>query len=159
MALTTCGTTLSSYPTMPGNSGSPRWILQMRLLRSSSFTERLTSLDSEKELWRQAPRVWGNSRVALGKLPPSDRDCTRRSKRIAPIQYNDDSGDTRKSCRTRRLDALPYVDERRAARIHRGMDRDDYPAAVRHHDAGAGLCHSQCVDGELAADRRSRARG
>jgi len=43
-ALITCGTTVSSYPRMPGNSASPRWILQIKLLRISSFTLRLASL-------------------------------------------------------------------------------------------------------------------
>src|SRR5580765_2407670 len=78
MALTTCGTTVSSYPTIPGNSVSPRWILQIRLERSSSLTVRPATLGSEKELARRAPKVRGNSCVALDKQTPlSARDCSR----------------------------------------------------------------------------------
>src|ERR1044071_3838583 len=62
---------------MPGNSVSPRWILHIRLARSSSLTERLADLASGKELCRSAPRVRGNSCVALDKQAPSDGDCSR----------------------------------------------------------------------------------
>src|SRR5688500_18071409 len=41
-AFTTCGTTVSSYPTMPGNSGSRHFSFRNRFVRISSFTERDT---------------------------------------------------------------------------------------------------------------------
>src|SRR5947199_4867835 len=84
MALTTCGTTVSSYPRMPGNSSSPRCILQIRFERISSLTVRLAIFASENELWRSTPKVRGNSCVALDKQTPLDGDCSRRT-RIRPV--------------------------------------------------------------------------
>src|SRR5436309_12818153 len=67
---------------MPGNSGSPRCSLQMRLLRSSSLTDRGVRRASLKELVRRAPRVRGNSCVALFKQTPLCRDCIRPAESI-----------------------------------------------------------------------------
>ena len=55
MAFTICGTTVSSKPTMPGNSGSRRSSLQIRFSRSSSFTLR----DRYRSCARSAPKVTG----------------------------------------------------------------------------------------------------
>src|ERR1700685_3832886 len=59
MALTICGTTVSSYPTIPGNIGPPWRSFAIRLSRSSSFTRRLRRCASENGLWRNSPSVRG----------------------------------------------------------------------------------------------------
>src|SRR5438876_1747540 len=59
IALTICGTTVSSYPTIPGKSGPPSRNLQTRLSRSSSFTRRAKRRCSENGLWRSSPSVRG----------------------------------------------------------------------------------------------------
>ncbi len=70
IALTICGTTVSSYPTMPGNSVSPRWSLQIRLPRSSSLTLLAAIRSSEKLLLRNKASVLGSSLVwAMVKYP------------------------------------------------------------------------------------------
>src|SRR5215813_4741251 len=58
-AFTSCGTTVSSYPIIPGKMVSPERSLAIRLSRSSSLTLRARSLCSEKELFRSSPRVRG----------------------------------------------------------------------------------------------------
>src|SRR6476620_10407913 len=52
IALTSCGITVSSYPMMPGNSGSPARSLHTRLSRISCFTGRGRYPDR-----RRSPRV------------------------------------------------------------------------------------------------------
>src|ERR1017187_4306083 len=63
---------------MPGNKGAGNWSLQIRLLRSSSLTDRLPMRSSENALLRRAPRVRGKSQVALVNCRPPLPDCTRR---------------------------------------------------------------------------------
>src|SRR5690349_4452629 len=46
IALTSCGMTVSSYPTIPGNSFSPARSFLIRFSRSSSLTERLRYLNA-----------------------------------------------------------------------------------------------------------------
>src|ERR1700683_540711 len=67
MALTICGTTVSSYPTIPGNIGPPWRSFAIKLSRSSSFTRRLRSCCSENGLWRNSPSVRG--RLMIEKPP------------------------------------------------------------------------------------------
>src|ERR1700733_12212815 len=67
MALTICGTTVSSYPTIPGNIGPPWRSFAIKLSRSSSFTRRLRSCSSENGLWRNSPSVRG--RLMIEKPP------------------------------------------------------------------------------------------
>src|ERR1700730_14603041 len=78
MAFTTCGTTVSSYPMMPGNSVSPRCSLQIRLPRNSSFTFFAAMRSSEKLLLRKKPSVLGNSPVVwIMNRPGLYGDCNR----------------------------------------------------------------------------------
>src|SRR5882724_3999941 len=58
-AFTTCGITVSSKPTMPGNKGSRFCSRQIRFSRSSSFTVRWGSLVARSLYVRSAPRVSG----------------------------------------------------------------------------------------------------
>src|SRR5580698_8811432 len=64
---------------MPGNNGVGHCSLRIRLLRSSSFTDRLEMRSSENALLRRAPRVRGKSQVALVNCRPPLHDCTRRT--------------------------------------------------------------------------------
>ena len=59
MALTSCGMTVSSYPMMPGNSGSPVFSFVMRLSRTSFFTDRRgnASGDASRARRRVAERL------------------------------------------------------------------------------------------------------
>src|SRR5215469_11385559 len=61
IALMICGTTVSSYPTMPGNTApSPCCCKRAtRLSRSSSFTRRVRKRSSEKLLRRRSPSERG----------------------------------------------------------------------------------------------------
>src|SRR5579863_3685800 len=67
IALMICGTTVSSYPTIPGNIGPPWRSFAIRLSRNSSFTRRLRSCSSENGLWRNSPSVRGRLMI---KKPP-----------------------------------------------------------------------------------------
>src|ERR1017187_52188 len=157
MAFTTCGTTVSSNPMMPGNSGSPRWILQIRLPRSSSLTDRLASLASEKELWRSVPRVRGNSGVARDKqIPPLSAIVADQTMPARPIRYNGCFGD--KGTNPTRWRMAPFLghDPRCTAWIHCGVDGEHHPAALCHHHAGSGLRDPQRFYGEFVVDRRPR---
>src|SRR5215469_16841420 len=58
-ALTNCGTTLSSYPTIPGKIVSPVLSFAIKLSRSSSFTRRVRSRCSLNSFFRSSPRVVG----------------------------------------------------------------------------------------------------
>ena len=67
-ALTICGTTVSSYPTMPGKSDSLDLAVArrraIRLSRSSSLTERPTRAGVKMDL-RSSPSVVGSAWVAM----------------------------------------------------------------------------------------------
>src|SRR5208283_5277081 len=68
-AFTICGTTVSSYPTMPGNTGLPERTRAIRLSRISSFTRRLRTRGSENcWLRRSSPNVCG--RLLKDSIPP-----------------------------------------------------------------------------------------
>src|SRR6266404_7400230 len=66
IAFTICGTTVSSYPTMPGNIGLPSRSRDIRFSRSSSFTRRELRRCAVKGLWRNSPRV--RAELMVGNL-------------------------------------------------------------------------------------------
>src|SRR5580698_10393526 len=75
IALIICGTTVSSYPTMPGKTAASPFSLRraMRFSRSSSLTWRVRKRSSEKRLRRRSPSVRGT----LMKGPPPQTNFTR----------------------------------------------------------------------------------
>src|SRR5580698_11089029 len=83
MALTICGTTVSSYPTMPGKIGLPSRSRDIRFSRSSSFTRRDWRCCAVKGLWRNSPRVRAKLMVGtpkgndLKRIIPLRRRCQR----------------------------------------------------------------------------------
>src|SRR5580658_861617 len=66
-ALTICGTTVSSYPTMPGKIGLPSRSRDIRFSRSSSLTRRDPSCCALKGPWRNSPRVRAKLMVGTPK--------------------------------------------------------------------------------------------
>src|ERR1039458_7928446 len=73
---------------------------------------------------------------------------------FATPDLNGCCGRTRNEWLARPLGPLQRGFPRGAPRVYRRMDRHHHPAAVRHHQSGAGLRHSQRFHGGHAADRR-----
>src|ERR1700730_3952231 len=76
IAFTICGTTVSSYPTMPGNIGPPSRSRAIRFSRSSSLTRRVPNRCSVKGLRRNSPRVRGKFMVGTPKIENRYADYT-----------------------------------------------------------------------------------
>src|SRR5207248_6497343 len=88
IALTICGTTVSSNPITPGKIAWPSRSLAIKLSRNSSLTRRSRNRASEKSLFLSSPRVDGRFRRVgeedIGrKYLPYERDYTR-AERFAP---------------------------------------------------------------------------
>src|SRR5947208_2688142 len=83
-ALISCGTTVSSYPTIPGKIGSPVLSFAIRLSRSSSFTRRVRSRCSLNSLFRSSPRVVGRfitDEITSRKLYAGAKNASARGRR------------------------------------------------------------------------------
>src|SRR5258708_2256195 len=76
MALTIWGTTVSSYPTMPGKMAPPWRNFAIKLSRISSFTRRVLSRCSVKALWRNSPSVRGRLMMETPGRTVSEADYT-----------------------------------------------------------------------------------
>src|SRR5256885_346695 len=82
IALTICGTTVSSNPMTPGKIAWPSRSLAIKLSRNSPLTRRSRNRDSENSLFLSSPRVDGRFRRVgeedIGrKYLPYERDYTR----------------------------------------------------------------------------------
>ena len=103
-ALTTCGTTVSSYPRCR-ETRSHALILQIRFCRSSSFTLRWAIRSSRKAALRSPPRVEGNSVTSAhdwlttypdcNRAEPNRRVCATRAMAPGPLEPLSERGERR----------------------------------------------------------------
>src|SRR4051812_35188853 len=86
-ALTICGTTVSSYPMMPGKIGCPLRRRTIRFSRISSLTDRRATRPATTEA-RKAPSVEGSSEVIDHlNLNPCDRRSASNIVPLRPLVY------------------------------------------------------------------------
>src|SRR3990170_6959548 len=97
MALTICGITVSSYPTMPGKSGSFAFNIRSRFSRISSRTVLRAVRASVKWLRMRAPRVVGLfirfsfAMISPYLQTPGGSGMVQSSLRISPCQRLSDA--------------------------------------------------------------------